>query len=78
MTEKKTEPVSLSDLYVIADYGYHGDPGSDGYAYFSKEAAQAVVDQSKKDYPKLRYVVTDLQSYIWENRRYKDHQCEIC
>jgi hypothetical protein len=71
------EPISLSDLYVVADYGYHGDPGCDGYAY-TKEAAQAKVDGIKKTHPKLRHSVMDLQSYISENRRYQRHSCEIC
>jgi len=72
------DPISLSDLYVVVSYGYHGDPGSDGYAYTTKESAQAVVDRITKAHPKLRYSVMDLQSYIWENRRYKEHSCEIC
>jgi len=68
----------LAELYVIVDYGYHGDPNSKEHAYTSKEEAQAVVDKAKITYPKLHYIVKDLQSYIWENRRYKAHQCEIC
>ena len=60
---------SLDDLYVIADYGYHGEPSTDGYAYSTKEAAQAIVDEVKKDFPKLRRYVKDLQDFIWECRR---------
>jgi len=33
------------EIYVIVDYGYHGQPDSNGYAYASKEEAQAVVDK---------------------------------
>ena len=72
------EPRLIEELYVIADFGYHGEPDSDGYVYSSKEEAQVVVDRTKVAYPNLRNTVMDLQSYIRENRRYTAHRCEIC
>jgi hypothetical protein len=77
MTDEKG--ISLDKLYVIASYGYHGEPGtSDGRAYSSKEEAQDIMDQLAKSYPRLRYSVMGLQSYIWDNLRYTQHRCEIC
>jgi len=77
MIEPRTK-ILIEELYVVADFGYHGQPGSDRFVYLSKEEAQAAVDKIKAVYPNLRNTVMDLQSYIWENRRYTAHQCEIC
>ena len=74
----KKDSVSQEDLYVVVSYGYHGDPGSDGNVYLTKEAAQKVCDQVNTRYPNLRYRVIDLQDYIWECRDWRGHDCEIC
>jgi len=78
MSDQDENRISLDELWVIADYGYHGDPGCNGYAYSSKEEAQAIVDKTKKNYPKLHYKVMSVQDYIWQNKRYQDHNCGIC
>ena len=62
--------ISIEDLFVVADFGYFGDPGHDGYVYFKKKHAQAVVDECKKNFPTLNKAVYDLDDFIRENREF--------
>lgn len=65
-------PVSTESLYVIATFGYWGDPSCDDLIYFSKDEAKRVADDRSDKYPTLKFSVMTLNEYIGENRDFVD------
>ena len=62
---------SQSDLFVVVDYDYFGEPSSDGKVYVKREDAENRVAYLKEHFPTLTKSVMDLEDFITECR---DHQ----
>jgi len=64
----QNQKFSTEDVYVIASFGYFGNPSCDDLIYTSKEEAQKIANEQFQQYPNLKFTVMDLSDYIRENR----------